>query len=525
MRSRILVLPWILLLAAAVPATAGDKPLYENKDLQIRLQLPSDIYELKAYEPASKGEWWDWEETICEIRSKEDAGGVLCGLLLYSTETWTIDTAAKWREDTWAEVAKDLKKVREEKLDRKVGKWLRVEFTMNTSDTDWHYTHLFIEKDKKNFELVLWCPAASWEATKGVVEEILKSVRYGDLSGGDDKGEDPGEGPETEVKGQKYINRKLSLHVTAPAGWTLKTEEFQLGLEDTLVEFQSGETLLGALALSDKGGIDPKTYADAIADQLKEAGEEFKDLGSSKTAKGWVRRDVSFKQGENTVHVVVVSLLDEAKRTGLFLLIVHEGSWEASKAAVDSLLGSLTFFQKKAPAKDPKDSAAGAGGGGGGGKNPWAAYGEGTWVETEIESTVMGNTSKTVMKRTLVKKDDKELTLKIESKMVSPTEMNMPASEMKEPVEFPAGGTAGGAGAPSGAKELGQGEEEVEVAGKKLKCKWVELEMTSGDTKTVVKSWTCDEVPGGMVKSTTKSTGGPTGDVVSNLKVIGFEKK
>jgi hypothetical protein len=49
-----------------------------------------------------------------------------------------------------------------------------------------------------------------------------------------------------------------------------------------------------------------------------------------------------------------------------------------------------------------------------------------------------------------------------------------------------------------------EGEEEIEVAGKKVKAKWVESTIDAGGTKTVSKVWMSDEVPGGTVKVETK---------------------
>lgn len=48
-----------------------------------------------------------------------------------------------------------------------------------------------------------------------------------------------------------------------------------------------------------------------------------------------------------------------------------------------------------------------------------------------------------------------------------------------------------------------EGEEEIEIKGKKLACRFMERE--EGDL--VVKTWTCPEVPGGMVKREVRKSG------------------
>lgn len=48
-----------------------------------------------------------------------------------------------------------------------------------------------------------------------------------------------------------------------------------------------------------------------------------------------------------------------------------------------------------------------------------------------------------------------------------------------------------------------EGEEELEVAGKKIKCQWVESEIKAGNETSLARIWTSNEVPGGIVKQTT----------------------
>jgi hypothetical protein len=128
-----------------------------------------------------------------------------------------------------------------------------------------------------------------------------------------------------------------------------------------------------------------------------------------------------------------------------------------------------------------------------------------------------GSDSEMSMKRTLLKKGDK-LKFKLESKMVKPTAMDMPASESEEDAMMAGGGGGGGGG--SEPKKLGEGDEDVEVAGKKLKCHWVEYEMDSGGGKMKSKVWTSDAVPGGTVKTVSKND-----TMESTMTLTGFEKK
>jgi hypothetical protein len=57
----------------------------------------------------------------------------------------------------------------------------------------------------------------------------------------------------------------------------------------------------------------------------------------------------------------------------------------------------------------------------------------------------------------------------------------------------------------SGVKE---GEEDVEVAGKTIKCHWVESTVKAGDETSSEKLWWSDDVPGGTVKKLTSKKQG-----------------
>ncbi len=48
--------------------------------------------------------------------------------------------------------------------------------------------------------------------------------------------------------------------------------------------------------------------------------------------------------------------------------------------------------------------------------------------------------------------------------------------------------------------EMKEGDEEIEVAGKKIKCHWVEMVTEQGGQKTTTKTWTTDEIPGQVAK-------------------------
>jgi hypothetical protein len=64
------------------------------------------------------------------------------------------------------------------------------------------------------------------------------------------------------------------------------------------------------------------------------------------------------------------------------------------------------------------------------------------------------------------------------------------------------------------------GTEELEVAGRKLKCSWAESEVDEGGSKTITRIWQSEEVPGFIVRSVTKS---PT--MTATMEVVEFDSK
>ena len=58
--------------------------------------------------------------------------------------------------------------------------------------------------------------------------------------------------------------------------------------------------------------------------------------------------------------------------------------------------------------------------------------------------------------------------------------------------------------------EIKEGEEEITVAAGTFKCKTSETTTTANGKTTVAKIWTCEKVPGKMVKMTSETTGGAT---------------
>jgi len=142
----------------------------------------------------------------------------------------------------------------------------------------------------------------------------------------------------------------------------------------------------------------------------------------------------------------------------------------------------------------------------------WSAFKVGTMVK-QASTTVMTVADKEMTTKTTITTTLKELTPeKAVIEMVIEMDMNgqktaMPAQSTTIPAKV-AKDAATQPAAPPGVKvtEKGKGDEEIEVGGKKYKCHWVEMEMTSDQFSTTSKTWTCADVPGGTVKMVSETT-------------------
>lgn len=66
-----------------------------------------------------------------------------------------------------------------------------------------------------------------------------------------------------------------------------------------------------------------------------------------------------------------------------------------------------------------------------------------------------------------------------------------------------------------------EGDEEIEVAGKKLKCHWYQFSNKVGETETKGKGWMSMDIPGGMAKGEMK----PSGTTTILMTALEWEKK
>lgn len=148
-------------------------------------------------------------------------------------------------------------------------------------------------------------------------------------------------------------------------------------------------------------------------------------------------------------------------------------------------------------------------------QHPWGSFKRGSYTKMKSVSEVeiAGNKTKTEITMTYTLKDltADEAIVEMETALA-----NLPPQkqEMKFPLKAPERKGAADAPKPK------TGSEEIEVAGKKLKCAWTETEVEEGGAKTVSKVYTSEEVPGFTVKTVSKN---PT--MTSTMEAIDWSAK
>jgi len=148
----------------------------------------------------------------------------------------------------------------------------------------------------------------------------------------------------------------------------------------------------------------------------------------------------------------------------------------------------------------------------------WASCGVGSWTTMKMETEAGGNKTEMEQTHKLVEKTDAKCVVETSGKMImAGNAIDLPANKRDIPAKVKKGSDEGKK------PDTKEGDEEIEVGGKKLKCHWVETTMENAGTKTWTKVWMNDTIPGRLAKIESKSEGAAS----SNMKMwaTGWEKK
>lgn len=143
----------------------------------------------------------------------------------------------------------------------------------------------------------------------------------------------------------------------------------------------------------------------------------------------------------------------------------------------------------------------------------WSGCKPGSWVKMKMDMEVGGRKAESETIHKLLEVKDGVAVIEITGKSkVGAQEYPIPAQKQEIKAKEP----------PDKVKIDKEGDEEIEVAGKKLKCHWYEFTSKNVDKETKSKAWLSMDIPGGMAKGL---MGLPSSDKPMVMTAIEWEKK
>ena len=369
------------------PLYAQEESLYRNEDLQIQLSVSPEEYELRS-DPASFA--FGWKGALCEVSSKDSMVG---GVLLHFPAAMKAQKYVQWREKSWkaSPSVKTFDRVAETEWKKEIGYWLIVEHVMEYEDYDYHYLTLYLAHKRHNFELVLWVSDTIWAEYKEVLYGILKSVEYGTLPEATPVEKEPLPQKETipqpegkvdreitpegvsSEKPELYLNREHGFKLLVPPSWDVRNAEFEFELDGSLLEFEKGEQMAGALGFHE-GNILVKDYAEAFVTGVKESNKLFEDLGTTLTKTGGILRQCRGKREQTLIRYSLFFYSSAGKNYYLAFWMAEE-HWTLYEPSLISLFNSFVFptkagIEKKVSLKQNPEPSY-----------PWKGCKAGSWAE------------------------------------------------------------------------------------------------------------------------------------------------
>jgi hypothetical protein len=157
----------------------------------------------------------------------------------------------------------------------------------------------------------------------------------------------------------------------------------------------------------------------------------------------------------------------------------------------------------------------------------WARFKPGTSTTMAMTSDMGGQSSKSETRTTLKEVNDDKLVVETVTSMeAAGQKMDMPAQSMeikKMMDEMPAAPPAAQPPADAPKADVKTSEESVTVGGGTFKAKVAETSMDVAGSKTTSKTWTSEEVPGGIVKMESTMDGAMKG--TTKMELTKFDKK
>jgi hypothetical protein len=134
----------------------------------------------------------------------------------------------------------------------------------------------------------------------------------------------------------------------------------------------------------------------------------------------------------------------------------------------------------------------------------WAKFKVGTMAKYHQSTEVMGNKTETELAYTLVEVTPEKVVVEMSGmSKVMGNNIEMPKTKIEYQAKV-AKGQEVVPNAPPPNTDSKQSEEQLTIAGMNLKCHVIQTTLTQEGMESVSQIWSCDEIPGTLVKSETK---------------------
>lgn len=142
----------------------------------------------------------------------------------------------------------------------------------------------------------------------------------------------------------------------------------------------------------------------------------------------------------------------------------------------------------------------------------WSNCKVGSWVKTRTVMDQGGAKGEVEQIQKLLEIAEDKITIEVSGTMkMNGRELPMPARKQEIKAKY----------AETDTQVEKEGDEEIEVAGKKLQCHWLEMTMKTGPSKGKMKVWMSPEVPGGGAQAEVTPPNGKT----MTISAVEWEKK
>jgi hypothetical protein len=150
----------------------------------------------------------------------------------------------------------------------------------------------------------------------------------------------------------------------------------------------------------------------------------------------------------------------------------------------------------------------------------WSKFGVGTSVTFAADTNMMGNAYTATTTTTLSAVTSDRVTLRVETTLLvngKPTSLPPQTSDIPARVKKP---SASAGVQPADAPQTQTSSEDVSALGRKFVCKKTKVTTVADGLTNWTSTWTSDEVPGGLVKTDSETTGAETATIKTILTAI-----